>query len=92
MAHLKSHQQLTEELKEAKKLVVIGGRYSHYKHPENTYKIVGLGIQESTDKICVFYHPEYMDDKITFVRDLDNWLETPEMNGTKVERFKLIVS
>ena len=85
----KSHEQLEEELNVAKSKVVVGGIYAHYKHPENLHKVIDLGTQEATDKICVIYQSLY-GKKLTFVRDLDSWLETPELNGTKVERFKLV--
>lgn len=70
----KSYHALQEEIIEAKEKIVIGAIYCHYKDPNNHYKILGVGIQEATNKICVFYEPLYMRG-ITFVRDLDNWLE-----------------
>lgn len=89
MAHLKTQDDLKKEIAEVGKQVKVGGRYSHYKKPENIYQVIGLGVQESTDKICVLYKPEYMDD-ITFVRDLDSWLAMPELEGKLVERFTLL--
>lgn len=85
----KTHEQLRTELKKAKKRIVIGGIYSHYKKPENLYRVIGLGIQEATDKICVIYRAEYAKE-FTFVRDLDSWVDTPEFDGVKVQRFKLV--
>lgn len=85
----KDHQQLHKELNEAKQLVKIGGIYSHYKYPENTYKVIGLGFREATDTICVMYQAMY-DEDLVFIRELSSWLETPEFQGKAVQRFTLI--
>jgi hypothetical protein len=82
----KGHETLEDELNQAAKKVKVGGIYYHYKNPNNYYKVVGLGIQEATDKICVLYQAEY-NKKLTFVRDLGSWLENPEFN---VSRFSLV--
>ena len=83
----KNHQTIEKELEMAKRQVKIGGTYSHYKNPEHLVKVVGIGIQEATDKLCVIYQDE-ANENLTFVRDLDIWLEKP-LEG--VPRFKLIV-
>ncbi|MCL5785023.1 MAG: DUF1653 domain-containing protein [Patescibacteria group bacterium] len=88
MAH-KNPQILEDELKQAKRLIKVGGFYTHYKNPLNTYKVIELAIQEASDKICVIYQAEY-NKNLIFVRDLDSWLENPEVNGQKVIRFKLV--
>lgn len=89
MSHTKTFEDLEKELNEAKKAVKIGGTYSNYKSPRNLYKVVALGTQEATEKLCVIYQSED-ERKLLFVRDLDNWLDKPDVDGTKVERFKLI--
>ncbi|MFA7614812.1 MAG: DUF1653 domain-containing protein [Candidatus Caldatribacteriota bacterium] len=83
----KNHQQLHQELEEAKKQVEVGGIYSHYKYPENTYQVINLGFIETTDEVCVIYQATY-DKELVFVRPLSSWLETPEWNGKKAPRFK----
>jgi len=85
MAH-KSQNNLEEKLQKAGELVKVGGLYFHYKNPENLYKVVGLGIQEATDKICVMYQAQY-NKKLVFVRDLDNWLAKPQEG---IDRFELV--
>jgi hypothetical protein len=82
----KSHQILEEELQKAGKQVKVGGTYSHFKHPERLYKVVSLGVQEGTDRICVIYRAEYNKD-LVFVRDLDSWLEKPKEG---IDRFTLV--
>lgn len=88
MVH-KTHEEIEKELEDAKKLVKVGGVYSHYKHPENLYTVLMLATQEATDKLCIVYQAEY-GKKLIFVRDLDSWLETPEFEGKRVSRFTLI--
>lgn len=84
----KTNEELVEELKEGAKIVKVGGIYAHYKHPDNLYKIMGLAIQEATNKVCVIYRTEY-GKQIIFIRDLDNWIEKVEVEGKKVPRFTL---
>lgn len=85
MSH-KNHQTLEKELKIAKKRVKIGGIYSHYKNPKHLVKVITIGTQEATDKLCVIYQ-EVSNENLIFVRDLDVWLEKPIKN---TPHFKLI--
>lgn len=89
MAHNKTHEEIEEEFKNAKKFVKVGGTYSHYKHPENLYTVIAIATQEATDKICVIYQANY-GKEILFVRDLDSWIEKPLLNGKRIKRFKLV--
>lgn len=81
----KEHAVIEEELRSAEKQVKIGGIYSHYKDPKHLVKVLSIGVQEATDKLCVIYQ-EVAGGNIIFVRDLDIWLEEP-IEGTP--RFKL---
>ena len=85
----KSHDQLHQELEDAKKEVKIGGVYSHYKYPENTYQVIKVGFIEATDGVCVIYQANY-DPELVFVRPLESWLGTVDWKGQKVSRFTLI--
>jgi hypothetical protein len=85
----KNHKQLHRELDEAKKLVEVGAIYSHYKYPDNTYLVTSLGFIEASDEVCVIYQATY-DQDLIFVRPLSSWLETPEQDGEKIARFKLV--
>ena len=85
----KNHEQLHRELEEAKKKIMLGGFYSHYKYPENHYKVLRLGFIESTDHVAVIYQAEY-DPKLVFVRPLDSWLEHLGEGDKKIDRFNLI--
>lgn len=85
----KNHHQLHQELEEAKKVVEVGGIYSHYKYPENIYQVVNLGFIEATDEVCVIYQATY-DKDLVFIRPLNSWLETSEWKGKTTLRFKKI--
>lgn len=82
----KSQSALAKELQDAASKVTVGVCYTHYKQPENTYKVTGLAILEATDEPCVIYQAEY-GNNITFVRPLKSWLENVEWQGKKVKRF-----
>lgn len=85
----KGHDQLHQELQAAKKKVKIGGIYSHYKYPENTYQVFSLAFIEATDEVCVVYSANY-DPELIFVRPLKSWLETVPWEGRTVPRFTLV--
>ncbi|MDE1860564.1 MAG: DUF1653 domain-containing protein [Candidatus Micrarchaeota archaeon] len=82
----KDHEVLARELEAARKQVRIGGTYSHYKNPDRLYKVIGLGVQEVDDGICVIYQAQYGKELI-FVRDLDDWVKEPSPG---MPRFKLL--
>lgn len=85
----KSSQQLHTELIEARAKVKIDGIYSHYKHPENTYKVLNLAFIEASDQISVVYQSTG-DSDLLFVRPVDSWLEILEFDNKKVPRFTLV--
>lgn len=82
----KSYEQLHQELDAAAEHVAIEGIYAHYKNPDQTYKVTGLGITEWDDEICVMYRAQY-DEALVFVRPLKSWLEKVEWAGGLLERF-----
>lgn len=82
----KSHLIIEKELEMAKTQVKVGGIYSHYKNPEHLVKVIALGTQEATDKLCVIYQ-EAANKNLVFVRDLNIWLERPLKD---IPRFKLV--
>ncbi len=82
----KSNRVIEKELEKAETRVKVGGIYSHYKNPEHLVKVIALGIQEATDKLCVVYQ-DAANKKLVFVRDLDIWLKMPFKD---TPRFKLI--
>lgn len=85
----KSHALLEQALIDAQKKVKVGAIYSHYKYPENHYRVQSLAFLEATDEIVVVYQAVYAPE-LTFVRPLVSWLENPELNGKRVPRFSLV--
>jgi hypothetical protein len=82
----KGRDVIEKELRTARTQVRVGGTYSHYKNPEHLVKVVAIGIQEATDKLCVVYQ-DAADRDMLFVRDLDSWLEEPLKD---TPRFRLV--
>lgn len=84
----KTEEQMSIELEEAKKLVQVGGKYSHYKHPEVAgYQVVGIGLLESTESVCVIY--KRIDTGWLWVRTLEDFTSKVTIEGKNVNRFEL---
>ena len=88
MPHL-SYDELNQRLQQAKQDVIVGATYRHYKYPDRTYKVLLLGIQEATERVCVVYQDTAHPEAPAFVRDLDSWLEVVSWHGELVPRFVL---
>ena len=77
--------QLNDQIESAKMVVVVGGKYAHYKDSKKLYTVTDLLIIESTDEVGVMYRPA--DAPVSFVRPLHEWLQQVEYLGKKVPRF-----
>lgn len=88
MSHTKTHTELAGEINTIKKQIVVGATYFHYKNPTNFYIVVDIAVQEATEKLCVIYKALY-EPHLTFIRDVDSWLEKVEVEGNMVDRFTL---
>lgn len=81
-------KELSEKLTDAKKLVKIGGKYTHYKNPNQKYTVIAIGLLEENEEPCVIYQAEY-GEKIVWVRNLTNFTEMVEnTEGEMVPRFQ----
>jgi hypothetical protein len=67
--------------------VVRPGRYRHYKGHE--YTVLGVARHSETLEELVVYRQEYGDHGL-WVRPAAMFLETVELEGKKVPRFRLI--
>lgn len=63
------------------------GPYRHYKGKD--YTVLGVARHSETEEELVVYRQEY-GDKGLWVRPLKMFLETVEVNGTRVPRFRYI--
>lgn len=82
-----SIQALSAGVDKAKQVVIVGGIYRHYRSSDLLYKVLAIGIQEATEKICVVYQALY-DDQLVWVRDLESWLEPVKgVDGQYIQRF-----
>lgn len=82
----RSAEELKEELEEAKKKVVIGSRYSHFKDENSIYEIVDVVINEATEEPMVIYKDEN-GEKLTYARPLHSWDEIMEHDEQQIRRF-----
>lgn len=82
----KDYATIGKEIEAAKALVKMGRTYSHYKNPSHQVRVISIGLQESTEKLCVIYR-DAVDENVIFVRDIDSWLEEPAKG---VPRFRLM--
>ncbi|HYD93441.1 MAG TPA: DUF1653 domain-containing protein [Candidatus Paceibacterota bacterium] len=85
MAHTPA-AELKERLTAAATQIEIGGRYAHYKHPEQSYRVVTLALLEADESVAVVYEQEGTD--LTFIRPLTSFLETVESENGVVPRFQ----
>lgn len=85
--NFRTEDQLKAGLENAKKLVPIG-KYAHYKHPDDPrYEVVGVGIIESTEGVCVIYKNRL---GWLWVRTLEDFTSEVEVDGKRVKRFKIV--
>lgn len=68
--------------------VVAGGVYEHYKGKQ--YRVIGVGRHTETLEELVMYEALYENPLgRLWCRPLKMWLESVEVDGKKVPRFKL---
>ncbi len=60
------------------------GRYRHYKG--SFYDVIGVARHSETEQALVVYRPQY-GEKGLWVRPLDMFTETVEIDGSSVPRF-----
>ena len=63
------------------------GRYRHYKGRD--YIIIGVARHSETEEELVVYRPDYGDRRL-WVRPLEMFVETVEVNGQNVPRFQFV--
>lgn len=86
----KTQEELLKELEKLNSKVKVGDKFSHYKHPESFYKIVAVGLIESSETPCLVYQAEY-GDKLIWVRTEDEFFAKVTLdNGGVVDRFSKV--
>ncbi len=63
------------------------GRYRHYKG--NEYRVVDVARHSETEQLLVVYYPLY-GDQSCWVRPLEMFCESVEVNGKTVPRFEWV--
>lgn len=69
--------------------IEIGSLYHHYRNPDQHYKIIEIGLNESDEEPMVIYKALY-GDGITWIRSYNVWSEKVEYNGILVNRFSKV--
>ncbi len=64
--------------------MIKAGRYRHYKG--NYYDVIGVARHSETEQALVVYRPQY-GDKGLWVRPLEMFTETVEVDGSVKPRF-----
>ena len=82
-----SVDKLNQLIELAKNQVQVGAKYVHYRDLNSPYLVIGIGIQEATEKPTVIYQKEAGP---IWVRDLDSWLEPVSVDGVTVARFQIL--
>lgn len=83
----KDKGQLLEELNNLKLQIDEGDECYHYKHPDQFYRIVGVGFIEGNGQSCVVYQAEY-GEKFTWVRTQDEFFTKVKLeDGSEVDKF-----
>ena len=74
-----------------RELLTPGSKYTHYKHKEQFYEIIGIGIHSETLEEMVIYRalynsPEWGENRI-WVRPISMFFDYKDIDGQKVPRF-----
>lgn len=89
MAHV-TEDELLSRIADARSKINPAGTYVHYRHPELPYRILHIGLIEAREEPGVIYQridrPE-----LIWVRPVQEWLETVEVDGKEVHRFREVV-
>lgn len=79
-----SYEELEKKLTDARKHIVPGSKWRHYKGGE--YAIKDIVVQEEDNELAVVYtslaHPD-----VSFMRPLSVWAELVEWDGKTSSRF-----
>lgn len=86
---MKTQAQLKIEIENAKALVTVGAVYAHYKDPSHTYKVIDLAVNTDDSTVWVIYQALY-EEKLTFLRSIDEWVGKVQKDGRLIKRFTLI--
>ncbi len=74
-------------------IINTGDIYSHYKRPNKRYEILGIAKNSNNLTEMVIYKALYQGEfkfGTIWVRPLEEFLETIEFNGKKIQRFNKI--
>lgn len=69
----------------------IGAIHSHYKNPQDEYRVTGISLNSDSDEWHVEYVPLYEGAAAPkFNRSLAGWLNKAIVDGQEVERYPFV--
>lgn len=68
--------------------VSVGSKWYHHKNSEKIYVVIAVGLQESTEELCIIYKNEL--DDIVWVRNLNSFIGYADIDNKSVQRFILV--
>ena len=85
------YQELARRVQGAEAKVKPGSLWYHWRNPDQQYRVIRVGVDESTEELVVVYEQLVEPKPVVWVRRLrgkDGWL-TPVLNdGAEVPRFQ----
>ncbi len=87
MGH-QSSEQLEKLILAAKQKITVGQIYSHYKDTNKRYRIIAIALDESSESVSIVYEGLYAP-YLTWIRPLNNFLESVTWQDKSVLRFQL---
>lgn len=82
-----SLERLGQQVKDAQKKIEVGATFSHYKTPDQKYRVEFIGVLEKSEEICVGYRALY-GEGILWVRALSDFTEKINTERGVVNRFQ----
>ncbi|MDQ6986111.1 MAG: DUF1653 domain-containing protein [Candidatus Dojkabacteria bacterium] len=81
-----SYKELNQKIKEAKGILPIGTKWTHYKNEKVVYIILDICIHEEDEAISVIYSSEE-NPEIKWIRKFESFIGTVEKDGNSISRF-----
>lgn len=82
--HLKTFEQLREEINAAKDSIEVGAQYRHYKN-KHIYTVLGISVIEASEEVAVRY-VDIDEPGVEFIRPVEQWNE-PQEGGPRFIRM-----
>ncbi len=89
-----SYADLATRVKGAEVKVKVGSIYSHWRNPQQHYRVLAVGYTEWDENMVVVYQQIDHPQPLVWIRPLrgkDGWLTPVAHEGTEIPRFQLVI-